>query len=71
MQKKINTVKAFGISARGRSEMLKYLSGKKITRQQAINAQCYECNGYQRQDCMARECVLWPYSPYAKEAFDD
>ena len=49
----------------GRSELIKYLEGNRITRSQAIKAKCFDCNGMGEQDeCDIEECSLYPYSPY-------
>jgi hypothetical protein len=50
----------------GRKEYLKYLQSKKITRDEAIAAQCYVCMGYYRdgrEDCKIETCPLYPFSP--------
>lgn len=50
----------------GQSNLISYLSGKRITRDQSIKAKCYECNGMGEQlDCDIEACALFPYSPYA------
>lgn len=52
----------------GRKEYLKYLQGKKITRDEAIAAKCYDCMGYYRdgrEDCKNGTCPLYPFSPSA------
>jgi hypothetical protein len=43
--------------------------GKRLTRQEQINAMCYECNGLEDsfEDCRGeRSCPLYPYSPSAQ-----
>lgn len=50
----------------GRKEYLKHLQNKKITRDEAIAAQCYACMGYYRdgrEDCKIYTCPLYPFSP--------
>ena len=51
---------------KGSLEFKKFKSGKSLTRKQAILAQCYECNGYEADDCLAEHCVLYQWSPYRK-----
>ncbi len=55
-----------GKSAKGRAAYLKFLSGKRLPRSQAIEAFCYICCGYfsdGRFDCEAFTCPLYPYFP--------
>jgi hypothetical protein len=43
---------------------LQYGKRKRLTRAQAIRAQCIECMGYEQRyvaDCPAKACPLWPY----------
>lgn len=50
----------------GRKSYLKHLQGKKITRDEAIAAECYACMGYYRdgrEDCKNYTCPLYPFSP--------
>jgi hypothetical protein len=57
-----------GTSRSGKSELIKHLSGAKITRQQAIKAKCYDCDGYgDSGECELNQCPLFPYSKYAKK----
>jgi len=44
---------------KGSFEFKKFKSGKPLTRKQAILAQCYECNGYEAEDCLAEHCPLY------------
>jgi len=54
-----------GKMRKGKGSLLKYLKGKRLTRQQSIDAKCYDCNGMGDQDeCDIVECGLYPYSPY-------
>ena len=49
----------------GRKECVKYLEGGRLTRQQAIKAKCYDCNGWgESRECDIGSCSLFPYSPY-------
>ena len=50
----------------GRKEYLKYLKDGKITRDEAIAAECYACQGYYRdgrEDCKNEVCPLYLFSP--------
>ena len=47
--------------ARGKKELLKHLSGKHLTRSEALLAKCYECMGYYvdgKADCRIYDCPL-------------
>jgi hypothetical protein len=51
----------------GKTKMLKYLSGRRLTRGEAIVAKCFECmNGYidGRIDCEIYDCPLYPFMSY-------
>lgn len=66
--KKLSDVKA-AKSFRGRKELMAFLSGKKITRTQAMTAYCYDCMGYYADgvgDCGCTLCPMHPFMPYAK-----
>ncbi len=50
----------------------KFLKGKFLTRKQAIDAQCFECNGESRRiedDCLGKSCPLYQWSPWGKSLF--
>lgn len=51
---------------KGQAEWEKLREGKKLTRKQAVNALCYECNGFEKanHDCGAVKCPVYAYSPY-------
>ena len=50
----------------GKTNLINYLMGKRITRGQAIRAKCYDCNGMGKSnECDIKECSLFPYSPYS------
>ena len=62
-----------GISAKGKNELIKHLTGKRLTRGQAILAKCYDCMGGfndGKQDCEITECSLYPFMPYRKQIND-
>ena len=57
----------------GRKELLLHVTGKPITRMQAMAAKCFECcNGYidGQADCKVASCPLYPWMPYAKVESD-
>lgn len=63
----IKNIRQNGKSARGQKELLKHLSGQRLTLKQAINAHCYDCTGFYddgRVDCLMPHCPLHPYMPY-------
>ena len=51
---------------KGAKELKRFKEGKPLTRKQAILAQCYECNGYEAEDCLGTHCPLYEYHPYRK-----
>lgn len=50
---------------KGQSQYEKFKSGAKLTRREAILAQCYVCNGEEEgvEDCRAKDCPLYQYRP--------
>ena len=49
---------------------LKFKKGEKLTREEAIGAQCYECNGYSlemKDDCLGVSCPLYGWSPWGRK----
>ena len=49
----------------GKGQLVKYLSGIKITRGGAIKAKCYDCDGFgDSGECDLIQCPLYPFSPY-------
>ncbi len=69
MNKIIHEVELFGIKSKGKTHLIRHLSGERLTQRQAILAKCCECTGYHadgRSDCGIPECPLYPYMPYAK-----
>ena len=52
-----------------RTSYLKWKDGKPLSRKQAMDAQCYECNGYsveKKDDCQATLCPLYQWSTWGK-----
>ena len=71
MEDYLNEAKS-GRSKAGKSELIKYLSGKRITRQQAIKAKCYDCDGYgESGECELNHCSLFQYSPYTDKSNEE
>jgi len=67
MIERIKNIQQHGKTARGRKELLKHLSGQKLTLKQAVLAHCYDCVGYYadgKQDCEMPDCPLHPFMPY-------
>lgn len=63
----IKGIRKYGKVARGKNELLKHLSGQRLTLKQAVNAHCYDCVGFYadgKHDCKTRHCSLYPYMPY-------
>jgi len=63
----ISDIKRYGKTARGRKELLKHLSGQRLTLQQAIYGRCFDCMGMfadGKQDCNMPHCSLHPFMPY-------
>jgi len=57
------------MSTKGSGELKRFHEGKPLTRKQAILAQCYECNGYEAEDCLGVSCPLYLYHPWRKVQF--
>lgn len=56
-----------GNRSAGRAEYIKYLEGKRLTRQQAIRAKCFDCSGMGCMTyCEISSCSLAPYTPYKR-----
>ena len=56
-----------GKSRAGKTQLLKYLKGGRLTRQEAIKAKCYDCDGMgDAGECVIENCSLYPYSPFKK-----
>ena len=51
----------------GKTDLINYLLGATITRNQAIKAKCFDCNGMgDTGECEMEHCPLYPFSPYRK-----
>jgi len=49
----------------GRKWLIAHLEGHKITRNQAIQGKCYDCDGMgDSGECCIETCTLYPFSPF-------
>ena len=53
---------------KGAKEFKKFEEGKPLTRKEALFAQCFSCNGFEAEDCLANHCPLYQWSPYRKKS---
>ena len=56
---------------KGQAQYGKFLKGGKLTRREAILANCYMCNGLEDSavDCQGKSCPLYPFQPYKGRKF--
>lgn len=67
MNERIKNIRQYGKTARGKNELLKHLSGQRLTLKQAVNARCYDCMGMfadGKVDCQMPHCSLHPFMAY-------
>ena len=67
MIERIKNIQQYGKTARGKNELLKHLSGQRLTLKQAVLAHCYDCAGYYadgKVDCNMPHCPLHPFMAY-------
>ena len=67
MDSKAPQILKFGILAKGKKELTRYLRGEKITCKEAVLAKCYDCMyGYTdgKVDCQVRSCPNYHFMPY-------
>ncbi len=67
LEKLIEEIENHGTLSGGKTALLKYLRGEKISRPAAVKAKCCDCMGYYadgRVDCENPTCPLYPYMPY-------
>lgn len=60
-------IEEYGITSKGKTQMLRHLDGIKLTRNQAITAKCFDCMGMfidGRLDCKMPNCPLFPFRSY-------
>lgn len=66
MQDKIKRIEELA-RRKGKTELLMFLKGEKISKSQAILAKCYECMGYYIDggtDCCVKSCPLYTFMPF-------
>jgi len=66
---RIKSIQRQGKAARGQNELIKHLSGERLTLKQAVNAHCYDCMGFfadGKTDCSMPHCPLHPFMFYNK-----
>jgi len=64
---RIKSVRKYGKTARGQRELIKHLSGDRLTMLQAIHAKCCDCMGFYadgKVDCGLKHCSLHPFMAY-------
>lgn len=64
----LNDIIKYGKRAVGRSELIRFMQGKRLTNKQMILAKCYECeHGYTdgKKPCPVLDCPLHPHHPYS------
>lgn len=74
MQGRIMEIHKYGLKAIGRKEICAHLTGKHLTRGEAILAKCYDCCGYYldgKVDCQIPACPLYSFMPYGKDSRSD
>jgi hypothetical protein len=67
MNERIKNLRKYGKTARGKNELLKHLSGERLTLKQAVNAHCCDCMGFYadgKVDCNMPHCSLHPFMAY-------
>jgi hypothetical protein len=67
MNERIKNIRKYGKTARGKNELLKHLSGQRLTFKQAICSKCYDCMNYfsdGKVDCNMPHCSLHPFMAY-------
>jgi hypothetical protein len=53
---------------KGQADYARWKKGLKLTRQEAIDANCYICNGRDSTPCGGEiNCVLYQYSPFRQK----
>ena len=54
---------------KGQKEYKMFQKGAKLTRKQAMLANCFMCNGLEesREDCQGKSCPIYPFRPYKRK----
>ena len=71
VSKTLLSIRMDGISAKGRTDLIKFVSGGRLTPLRAIQAKCYDCMGYYadgKRDCEQHDCPLHRFMPYREGA---
>lgn len=66
-EKIISDIRRNGKTARGQKELLKHLSGQRLTLKQAVLAKCYDCSCFYadgKVDCKMPSCSLYPFMTF-------
>ncbi len=66
-EERIKNIRRSGKTARGQKELLRHLSGQRLTLKQAVLARCYDCAGFYadgKVDCKCSDCSLHPFMAY-------
>ena len=64
---RIKSIRRQGKAAHGQKELIRHLSGERLTLKQAVNAHCYDCMGFYadgKVDCQMPKCSLHPFMAY-------
>jgi hypothetical protein len=67
---RVQYIEKFGITARGKQELIRHLKGDRLTMKQAILANCYDCmGGYGdgKTDCRIPGCPLYRFMSYRED----
>lgn len=55
----------------GQQNYRRWQKGKRLTRQEAIEAQCYICNGGENVYCGGKSsCTIYAYSQFSQERYE-
>ncbi len=66
-EERIKSIRKHGKTAKGQKELIKHLSGERLTLKKAVHAHCYSCMGFfadGKVDCMMKHCPLHPFMAY-------
>lgn len=67
-------IQKYGKSASGKTDLLNFARGKRLTPLQRCRAACYRCMGFYadgRMDCGIETCPLHVVMPYRGKSTDD
>lgn len=67
MISKIEDIEKYGLKAKGKGELLKFLNGTRLNSSQTVLAKCYDCMCYYsdgKNDCEVPECPNYAKMPY-------